>query len=70
MKLNDFTAGIQKDLLTHVRCQFGWHGGMGDPPNNDTILAIARGTIEFIEGWEDIDSTGPSSSVSCEGCLI
>ena len=39
---------IQTDLLKHVRCQFGWHGGMGDPPDAATILAVVRGTIEFM----------------------
>ncbi|KKM14081.1 hypothetical protein LCGC14_1391320 [marine sediment metagenome] len=44
-KLND----QQKSLLAHVSCQFGWHGGMGDPPSDGAVLAIARGTIEFME---------------------
>ena len=39
---------IQTDLLAHVSCQFGWHGGVGDPPDNDAILAIVWGTIEFM----------------------
>lgn len=37
-----------KALVTHVSGAFGWFGGMGDPPSDDDIIAIAKGTIEYV----------------------
>lgn len=40
---------VGKEIIAHIRHMYGWHGGMGDPPNDNTIKAIIRGTIEFID---------------------
>ncbi len=34
-------------VVKHVKTMFGWHGGMGDPPPDDAIIAIIRGADEF-----------------------
>ena len=35
-------------IIKHVKKMFGWHGGIGDPPVDDAILAIIRGTKEIM----------------------
>ena len=50
MKLSD----VKGDLLIHVRGQFGWNGGIGDPPSDETILAIVQGTINFMTKRTDL----------------
>lgn len=42
------TTDKWKALIAHVSCMYGWHGGMGDPPDDDTIIAIAKATIEHV----------------------
>lgn len=42
------TTDKWKALITHVSGAYGWHGGMGDPPDDDTIIAIAKGALEYV----------------------
>lgn len=44
-KISDQEAAI----LDHVNRAFGYHGGIGDPPDHDAVLAVIRGTLEFVE---------------------
>ena len=36
-------------IVQYVSGVFGYHGGMGDPPSNEIILAIVRSVLEFLE---------------------
>ena len=55
----------EDDIVKHVKHMFGWHGGMGDPPVEDAIRAIIRGTREYmtkalgqkIEPWHENTSS-------------
>ena len=37
------------EAVEYTKHVFGYHGGMGDPPVDDAVLAIVRGTLEFQE---------------------
>ena len=39
----------EEKIMAHVNGSFGWHGGVGDPSDEDTVLAIVRGTLEYVE---------------------
>ena len=39
----------EKELIEYVRFAFGYHGGVGDPPDDDTIKAILRSAEEYRE---------------------
>ncbi len=39
----------EEKILSHVKGTFGWHGGVGDPPDDDTVLAIIRGTLDYVD---------------------
>lgn len=39
---------LEQAIRAHVSHSYGWHGGVGDPPDDDTVLAIIRGTLEFL----------------------
>ena len=38
-----------EEILKYIRGVYGYHGGMGDPPDDDTILGITRSFEEFLE---------------------
>jgi hypothetical protein len=40
---------VSDAAIHHIRGTFGWHGGDGDPPKNDDIIAVVRGYLEFLE---------------------
>ena len=40
----------EKKILDHVNTMFRWHGGIGDPPDDGTMLAIIRGTLDYVDG--------------------
>jgi len=42
------TTDDERDAVAHATERFGWHGGTGDPPHADDVLAIVRGTVEFL----------------------
>ncbi len=44
-----------KALIDDVSGMFGWHGGMGDPPDDATIIAIAKATIAHVCAHGDPD---------------
>lgn len=37
-------------ILAHVRHGYGWFGGMGDPPDDETVLALIRATLAVGRG--------------------
>lgn len=37
------------EAVEYAKHVFGYYGGMGDPPVDDAVLAIIRGTLEFQE---------------------
>jgi hypothetical protein len=37
-----------KSLIADVAGMYGYHGGMGDPPDDATIIAIAKGTLGHV----------------------
>ena len=50
------TINLSEDkIVQHVNKMFGWHGGMGDPPDEDVVRAIIRGTQEFLKLDEQKD---------------
>ena len=53
--MNGVTEREEK-IIAHVNGSFGWHGGMGDPPDEDTVLAIVRGTLEYVEQESEPES--------------
>ncbi len=48
---------MEKQMLDHVKTMFGWHGGVGDPPSDDAVLAVIRGTKEFLETKDGVEDT-------------
>lgn len=38
---------MMENMLKHIKRMFGWHGGMGDPPPDNAIIAIIRGVEEW-----------------------
>lgn len=43
---------LEQRILEHVKDGFGWHGGMGDYPADDALLAVIRGTLEYLDEHE------------------
>lgn len=52
------TTEREKKIMAFVNGAFGWHGGIGDPPEDDTVLAIVRGTLGYLEQEPQGDGHG------------
>lgn len=39
---------LETCIFNHVVKNFGWDGGIGDPPDENTIRAIIRSTQEYL----------------------
>ncbi len=45
----------EQEILANVKHHYGWHGGVGDPPEDSVLLAAIRGTLDKTAGAEEGD---------------
>ena len=49
-------------IAVHVRQRFGYHGGVGDPPDADAIRAVIVGAFEWLEEHHSVAFLGTDPS--------